>query len=128
MRNGLAVLLLAASSPALAQKWVDGSGRVYYGTPPAGVHVQPAPMTGGTSSSVGSQPADPSFQPPRYVPVEPWQQQMRNREYERRRVEQARREREQRALDEAARKAGIERRREEERERRIFGKKSPRAY
>jgi hypothetical protein len=122
VRAGLAALLLAASPLAAAQKWIDESGKVYYGTPPPGLAVKPAPLTGGTSSSVGSQPADPNFPPPRYAPVEPWQEQMRQQEYERRRVEQERREAEQRARDEAARDAGIERRQEEERERCLFGR------
>jgi hypothetical protein len=57
----LACLLLIAPMPANAQKWVDENGKVYYGTPPAGVNVKPAPMTGGTSSSVGSQTPRPTI-------------------------------------------------------------------
>lgn len=122
MRTIIACLFLVVCLPASAQKWVDEDGKVYYGTPPAGMKVKPLPMTGGTSSSVGSQPPDPNFRAPRYVPAEPWQERMRNQEYARRRVEQERREREQRERDEVSRKAGILRRQEEAKDRRVSGR------
>lgn len=55
MRTTIALLIVLVSSPCLAQKWIDDKGRVHYGDPPAGVNVREVPMTGGTTSSVGSQ-------------------------------------------------------------------------
>lgn len=63
MRTIAACLFLMVSMPGNAQKWVDENGKVYYGTPPAGINVRPAPMTGGTTSSVGSQAPRPSNRP-----------------------------------------------------------------
>ncbi len=56
MRVGTAVAaLLLSSAPALAQKWVDEKGRVYYGEPPNGVKVKPAEMKGGGSGVASSE-------------------------------------------------------------------------
>ncbi len=54
--RALAVLLAALlfSPLCAAQKWVDDQGKVYYGEKPKGVNVKPAPMTGGTTSTIGS--------------------------------------------------------------------------
>lgn len=54
LRTILLLLALVAAPTALAQKWVDEKGRVYYGDKPKGVNVKPAEMKGGgigTSSS-----------------------------------------------------------------------------
>jgi Domain of unknown function (DUF4124) len=45
--TGMLVLALVAAPAALAQKWVDEKGRVYYGDKPKGVNVKPAEMKGG---------------------------------------------------------------------------------
>jgi hypothetical protein len=113
VRTAVTLLLLVASPACLAQKWMDENGKVYYGTPPAGVRVKPVPMTGGASSSVGSQPSDPNFPPPQYAPVEPWQEQMRQQEYARRRAAEESRKAEQHQRDAAERESGLQLRDEE---------------
>lgn len=55
MRLAYALALFAVAAPCFAQKWVDEKGKVYYGAPPPGIRVKPAPMTGGATSNVGSQ-------------------------------------------------------------------------
>lgn len=49
----LAALLAAA--PALAQKWVDEKGKVYYGDKPPGIKVKPAEMKGGGSGTYSTE-------------------------------------------------------------------------
>jgi len=71
VRTAFALLLLAASPFCLAQKWVDEHGKVYYGTPPAGVYVKPVPMTGGASSTVGAQERPAQRIPDPYFHTEP---------------------------------------------------------
>jgi len=44
---GWFLLAAAFCMPALAQKWVDEKGRVYYGEKPPGVKVKPADIKGG---------------------------------------------------------------------------------
>jgi len=48
-RTLVLVALLAVSPFCAAQKWVDDKGRIYYGEPPRGIKVKPAPIKGGGS-------------------------------------------------------------------------------
>ncbi len=57
MRPLIALALAVFAAPAAAQKWVDEKGKVYYGDPPPGIKVKPAPLKGGATSSVGGQGA-----------------------------------------------------------------------